>query len=80
MASLKAIVAAADRYNFMQDGAREGVVLAGPLGSVAAWDDGTVETSINQPAAQASSAPYWACHAVPCLEQARHDFALYAKL
>ena len=63
MATLSEIVAAATSYSYMIDGRGVmGVVLAGPLGSVAAWDDGLVETEIDQDAAEAGSTPYWAIH------------------
>lgn len=43
MASNIAIIAAADRYTFFQDGKREGQALSGRLGGLVVWDDGTVE-------------------------------------
>lgn len=79
MASLKAIVASADRYSFMLDGKREGVVLAGRLGSVAAWDNGAVEPRIDQATAEAGSTPYWACRTdAAMLEKAKEHFAAWS--
>ena len=79
MASLKAIAAAASSYSFMLDGKREGVVLAGRLGSVAAWDNGAVEPRIDQAAAEAGSTPYWACRTdAAMLEKAKGDFSAWS--
>lgn len=81
MADPKAIAAAADRYSYMLDGAREGVVLAGRLGSVAAWEDGVVELKIDQAAAEAGSTPYWACRTDPAqLAEAKRHFGAWAGL
>ena len=80
MASILAVVAASDRYSYMWDGRRVGVVLDGRLGSVAAWDDGTIIETVNQAEERAYSSPYWACYTGPCMDKARDDFALYAKL
>ena len=43
MATNAAIIAAATHYAFMKTGETEGVMLLGPLGGIALWDDGTVE-------------------------------------
>lgn len=81
MANLKEIAAAADRYSYMQDGKRLGVVLAGRLGSVAAWEDGAVELKIDQAAAKAGSTPYWACRTDPAqLAEAKRHFGAWAGL
>lgn len=81
MASLKAIVAAASSYSFMRDGKRDGVVLAGRLGGVAAWDNGEVEPSVDQAAAAAGSTPYWACRTdAAMLEKAKEHFAAWSGL
>jgi hypothetical protein len=80
MKTLKEIASSADHYSFMRDGGRNGVVLAGSRGSVAAWEDGLVEYNINQVEAEAGSTPYWACHTTPCLEKARATFKRYANL
>ena len=79
MEALKDIVAAATSYTFMWDGRFDGVVLAGPLGSVAAWSNGLVERDINQRLHGQTSSPYWAHHTDPArLECAKADFAAYA--
>ena len=81
MANLKEIVAAADRYSYMLDGRREGVVLAGRLGSVAAWSNGAVEPRIDQAEAKAGSTPYWAHHTEPeRLAEAKRHFGAWAGL
>ena len=81
MANLKEIVATATSYAFMQDGKRLGVVLAGPLGSAAAWSNGAVEPRIDQDAAEAGSTPYWAVHTnKEQLAEAKRRFGAWAGL
>lgn len=52
MASNIAIISAADSYTFFSDCGREGQALAGRLGGIVVWEDGTVEavpTNLDDP-------------------------------